>query len=132
MPDEKFAQILGVFDEKLNFNLAMGESFGKTQIYKKLNATCKYIEQDSKENYARLKREGDEFYIKLRSIYSDKSKEVDVLEFLKEYKESFKSKKEIKVFDEELYSFKNILPFMREMSVKSVINLFMQRLSKER
>ncbi len=130
LPDEKFAQILGVFDEKLNFNLAMGESFGKTQIYKKLNATCKYIEQDSKENYARLKREGDEFYIKLRSIYSDKSKEVDVLEFLKEYKESFKSKKEIKVFDEELYSFKNILPFMREMSVKSVINLFMQRLSK--
>jgi len=130
LPDEKFAQILGAFDEKSNFNLAMGEPFINAQIYKKLNATCKYIEQDSKENYARLVREGDEFFIKLRTIYHDKSKEVDVLEFLKEYKESFKSKKEIKIFDEELYSFKNILPFMREMSVKSVINLFMQRLSK--
>ncbi|MDD3475644.1 MAG: PD-(D/E)XK nuclease family protein [Sulfurimonas sp.] len=129
LPDDKFVQVLGAFDEKSNFNLAMGEPFTTTQIYKKLNATCKYIEQDSKENYARLVREGDEFFIKLRVIYNEKSKDVDILEFLKEYKESFKSKKEIKVFDEEIYSFKNILPFMREMSVKSVINLFMQRLS---
>ncbi|ABB43369.1 conserved hypothetical protein [Sulfurimonas denitrificans DSM 1251] len=130
LPDEKFATVLGVFDEKSNFNFAMGEPFTNTQIYKKLNATCKYIEQDSKENYARLRREGDEFLIKLSAIYMGKSKDVDVLEFLKEYKESSSSKKEIKIFDEELYKFKNILPFMREMSVKSVINLFMQRLSK--
>lgn len=40
------------------------------------------------------------------------SQDVDILGFLKEYKESFGDKREIKIFEEELYSFKHILPFM--------------------
>ena len=129
LPDEKFAKILKSFDEKSNFNFAMGEPFSSTMIYEKLNATCQFIEQDSKENEAKLERVGDELYMELRSIYHKKSGEVDILEFLKRYKESFSSKKELKIYEEELYGFKNILPFMRDMSIKSILNVFLQRLS---
>ncbi|OHE00238.1 MAG: hypothetical protein A2W82_03265 [Sulfurimonas sp. RIFCSPLOWO2_12_36_12] len=129
LPDENFANILKIFDEKSNFNFAMGESFGSTEIYEKLNATCKFIEQDSKENEARLQRVQDEFYMEIRSIYGKKSQDVDILEFLNRYKESFSDKKEQKIFEEEVYNFKNILPFMRDMSVKSLLSVFLQRLA---
>ena len=130
LPDENFAQMLKAFDEKSNFNFAMGEAFSQTKIYEKLNATCKFIEQDSKENEARVKRTGDELLRELFKIYYKSAADVDILEFLKKYKESFSDKKELKIYEEELYSFKNILPFMKEMSVKSLLSVFLQRLSK--
>ena len=128
LPDENIAEKLKSFDDKSNFNFAMGESYKNTLIYEKLNSTCQALEQDSKENYARLERVGDELYVNLLSIYHKSSTDIDILEFLKEYKEQFDNKREIKVFEEELYSFKNILPYMRGMKVKSLISLFLQRL----
>ncbi|MDP2893272.1 MAG: PD-(D/E)XK nuclease family protein [Sulfurimonas sp.] len=130
LPDENFAQMLKAFDEKSNFNFAMGEPFIQTKIYEKLNATCKFIEQDSKENEARVNRAGDEWLRELFGIYYKSAADVDILEFLKKYKESFADKKELKIYEEEIYSFKNILPFMKEMSVKSLLSVFLQRLSK--
>ncbi len=130
LPNESIATLLKSFDEKSNFNFAMGEPFSTTKIYEQLNSTCKVIDQDSKENYARLKRVGDEIYVELLSIYHKKSSEVDFIEFLKKYAESFKSKIHIKIFNEELYSFEKILSFMGDMSVKSLIGLFLQRLAK--
>ena len=129
LPNEKFADTLKLFDTKSNFNFAMGTPFGGSLMYEKLDATCAYIEQNSKENEARMKRVGGEFYHSLRSIYGQMSQDVDILGFLKEYKESFGDKREIKIFEEELYAFKHILPFMHDMSVKSVLNLFLQRVS---
>ncbi|OHE05359.1 MAG: hypothetical protein A3G74_07820, partial [Sulfurimonas sp. RIFCSPLOWO2_12_FULL_34_6] len=131
LPDEKFAPVLKSFDEKSNFNFAMGEPFNLSMIYEKLNSTCQFIEQDSKENASRLERVGDEFYMELRKIYHKKSDEVDILEFLRKYKENFTDKRELKIYEEELYAFKNILPFMRDMSVKSLLSVFLQRLSKQ-
>ena len=130
LPDEKMALSLKSFDEKSNLNFAMGESYTTTLIYQKLKATTSYLDQDSKENLFRLGRFGDEFYVKLISIYHKKSAEVDILSFLNEYKELFSSKIEIKIFEEELYNFKNILEYMKDMSVKSVLSLFLQRLSQ--
>jgi len=129
LPDENFAQLLKSFDNKGNFNFAMGEPFRKTKMFTKLDACMKLLEQDSKENFARLDRVGDELYTNLLAIYYEKSDTVDILEFLKTYKESFTDKKSIKIFDEELYSFKNILPYMKDMLIKSVLSVFMQRLA---
>ncbi|WP_455757000.1 PD-(D/E)XK nuclease family protein [Sulfurimonas sp.] len=129
LPDESMADKLKSFDDKSNFNFAMGESYRNTAIYEKLNSTCQALEQNSNENYSRLERIGDDLYVKLLGIYHKSSSEVDILEFLKEYKESFSDKREIKIFDEELYSFKNILPFMKGMTIKSLISLFLQRLA---
>lgn len=129
LPDENFAPLLKSFDDKGNFNFAMGESFKKSKIFEKLDATCKFIEQDSKENEARLNRVNDDLYMNLREIYYKKSDEVNILEFLKLYKENFSDKTSVKIFEEELYSFKNILPYMKEMNVKSLISVFLQRLA---
>ncbi len=129
LPDEKTAQILKTFDDNSNFNFAMGEPYSKTKTYEKLNSTCQFIEQDSKENEARLERSGEEFYMQLYSIYYKKVFEVDFIEFLNQYKESITSKIELKIFEEEIYSFKTVLPYMQEMSIKSLISVFMQRLA---
>ena len=129
LPDEKMAELLKSFDEKSNFNFAMGEPFSKSKIYTKLNATTKVIEQDSRENDARVERVGDELYASLKSIYFKKSGEVDFIEFLQNTQELFNSKSELKIYQEEIHSFKNILPIMKEMSVKSLMSVFLQRLS---
>jgi len=129
LPDEKMASILKSFDDKSNFNFAMGESFSKSKIYEKLNATCKALDQDSKENYSRLARVGDETYLVLKSIYYKNSNEIDIIKFLNGYKEQFTNKNELKIYDEELYNFKHILPFMQEMGTKSILSIFLQRLA---
>ena len=130
LPDEGSAATLRAFDKRSNFNFAMGEPYTKTEIYEKLDATCKFIEQDSKENYARVKRVGNELYGELLGIYYERSDEVDIIEFLNRYKENFSDKRALKIFEEELYSFKNILPFMKEMLIKSLLSVFLQRLAK--
>ncbi|DAB30716.1 MAG TPA: hypothetical protein CFH84_02600 [Sulfurimonas sp. UBA12504] len=130
LPDEKFADILKLFDEKSNFNFAMGESFANTQSYQKLDVTLQAIESDTKENEAKLTRVGDEMYLELFSIYYKNAKEINILEYLEKYIEFIASKVERKIFSEEIYSFKNILPFMQEMSVKSLLHLFLQRLGQ--
>ena len=130
LPNEKMADIIKTFDEKSNLNFAMGESYSKGVIYQKLKATVMYLDQDSKENLHRLHRVGDEAYLKLLSIYKKNSSEVDFISFLNEYKEFFSSKRELRIFEEEIYSFKPLLEHMKEMNVKSVLSLFLQRLSQ--
>ncbi|MEO1954413.1 MAG: PD-(D/E)XK nuclease family protein [Campylobacterales bacterium] len=128
LPNESTAKVLKLFDEKRNFNFAMGKAYRDTKIYEKLSATIKYIEQISKENEARLARVEDDIYVELLSIYYKDIKEVDIVSFLKAYKERFSSKVEIKIFDEEIYSFEKILPNLKDMSVKLALSLFLQRL----
>ncbi len=130
LPDEKMANMLKIFDEKSNFNFAMGESYTNTLIYEKLDATLKAIDQSTKENLARLNRVDDDLYTELLSICYKKSTESDIIEFLKKYKESIANKNELKIFEEEIFSFKYILPHLQDMNVKSVLNLFLQRLSQ--
>jgi len=130
LPDEKFATLLRTFDEKSNFNFAMGEPFSKTNIYEKLNSSCKAIEQSSQENSARLTRVGDEIYKKLFSIYYKKVHEVEVTEFLYEFLDHCETTKvQEKIFKEQVYTLKNIIHSMKDMSVKSLISLFLQRLA---
>lgn len=130
LPDEKFATLLKTYDDKSNFNFAMGEPYSKTKIYEKLNASCKAIEQLSQENSARLERVGDEIYKTLRSIYYKKVEEVNIIELLQSFLESCEvTKVEKKIYNEQVYALKNILISMKDMSVKSLISLFLQRLA---
>jgi RecB family exonuclease len=129
LPNETTAKVLKLFDEKSNLNFAMGEGFSQTQIYEKLYATLQEIDQDSKENKARLKRVADDFYVELLGISHKTTKEVDIIEFLQRYKEGFSTKREIKIFEEEIYSFKKILPNLADMGIKSILTLFLQRLA---
>jgi ATP-dependent helicase/nuclease subunit B len=129
LPDEQFAQMLKSFDTESNFNFAMGESFAITQVYQKLHATSQAIENDSKENLARLKRLGSEFYLELFPLYKKEAKDVDFLALLNGFSESISNKQERKIYEEEIFHFKTILPFMQSMRIKSLLHLFLQRLS---
>jgi len=130
LPDESMATVLKTFDDKANFNFAMGEAYSNSSIYKKLNATVQALEVNSKENYARLNRLGDEIYTELKSVYHKSSSEVDFIDVLSRYKELFSNKQEIKIYEEELHNFKSLLSFIGEMNIKSLLSLFMKRLSK--
>ena len=129
LPDESRAAMLKQFDEKCNFNFAMGEPFTSSIIYTKLNASIKRLELDSQENSARLNRVTDELYIKLSEIYYKSQNEIDFIAFLTTVTELINDKKELKIYTEELYSFEKIIPFMKDMNLKSLLSLFMQRLA---
>ncbi|WP_457749888.1 PD-(D/E)XK nuclease family protein [Sulfurimonas sp.] len=129
LPNESMAQMLKSFDEKCNLNLAMGDSFRNAGLYIKLNATLNAIEQDSKENEARVQRVGDELFLKLHSIYYKKVSQIDFIERMQEISESFTNKIEKKILNQELHKIEKILSFMQDMSVKSLLNIFMQRLA---
>ncbi|HIP54581.1 MAG TPA: PD-(D/E)XK nuclease family protein [Sulfurimonas autotrophica] len=129
LPNEAMAPLLKSFDEKSNLNFAMGESYKNTSIYTKLSATLSAIEQDSKENEARVQRVGDELFLLLQSIYYKKVSEVDFVAVMQEMLTFFTNKQEKKIFLEELHKIEKILAFMQDMGVKSLMNIFMQRLS---
>ncbi|MBL1243137.1 MAG: PD-(D/E)XK nuclease family protein [Sulfurimonas sp.] len=129
LPDESRAPMLKIFDEKCNFNFAMGEAFISSSIYIRLNASIKRLDLDSQENSARLDRVGNELYTKLSSIYYKSLSEVDFIAFLSELGEFISDKKELKIYNEELYSFEKIISFMKDMNIKSLLSLFMQRLA---
>lgn len=129
LPDESLAQTLRSFDEKSNFNFAMGEPFVTSELYKKLNASIKVIEQKSEENYHRVQRVGDEIYLTLLGIYAKSIEEVDFIDFLESLSSYFKNKREVKIFSEEIHKFKNILPSLQKMNIKSLMSMFMSRLA---
>jgi inactivated superfamily I helicase len=131
LPDESMAAKLKSFDTKYNFNFAMGESLKHSEIYQKLNSVSQALDQKSSQNYARLTRLDfdNEIYLELLPIYHKNIDEVDIIEFLTRYKKQFSNKREIKIYDEELYNFKNIIPYMSGMKIKAVISTFLQRLS---
>ncbi len=134
LPDEAIASSLKLFDEKFNFNFAMGEPYKKSIVYEKLSATLEFFEQNSKENEARMQRLGSEFYALLSPLYYKKSSQVDIEKFLETYKESFdpqdkNEKLMISLYEAELYKFKRILPHLGDMTTKSVLSMFMQRLA---
>jgi len=129
LPNEQIATLVKSFDIKGNLNFAMGDSYAHSLIYRKINATVKLIEQDSKENLARIERVGDDLFTKILNIYYKKSEEVDFTQFLNELAQEFTDKQELKIFNEEIYSFSKLINFMKDMSIKSLLSLFMQRLS---
>lgn len=129
LPDENMASVLQSFDTKSNFNFAMGESYTATPIYQQLYATSQALEQKSQENFARLQRFGDELYVELLGVYHKEGSEIDFIGLLEQYKERFSDKTHIKVFDEEIYSFKKLLGFLKGMKVKALLSLFLQRLA---
>ena len=129
VPNESFAQLLKSFDRKSNLNLAMGEPFTRSQLYIKLQASIDAIDLDSVENRARRERVGDALYVQLLGIYFREANEVDFITSMRKIGELFSEKREITIYEEELFHFEKLLSFMQSMRIKSLLKLFMQRLS---
>jgi len=129
LPNEQMAAQIESFDDKSNFNFAMGSSFTKSTVYKKLYATLMLLDDVTYENIYRLEREGDTLFLLLQPHYKKPLQEVDMIALLETIAQSIASKEEKKIFDEELHNFRAILPFIEEMNLRSALNLFMQRLA---
>jgi len=130
LPNESFAKLLKSFDTKSNLNFAMGEPFTETLLFRRLDATLEMLTQDSAQNRARLKRVGDEIYDAFLKIDKSKDFKAATLQFLEDIREYIEQKDELKIYDEELYSFKKLLPFVSELTLKALLKLFVSRLSK--
>ena len=131
LPNENAAEMLRKFDTKSNLNFAMGESFTSTQIYKHIQATLNYLTQNSQENFHRLQRYGDGILQLLQPHYYTNIQACDVKEIMRALLEFCHNKTERSIVEKELYHFFKLLPFLQEMTLKSVLNLFMQRLSAQ-
>lgn len=129
LPDEQFAATLKLFDEKSNYNFAMGLPFGKTSFYTMLDAAVQAIEVDSKENEARLQRVGDGIYKEICDVYYKNITEIDFTGILGRIGLHAKGKNEQKIYQEELFAFTRLLPYCAGLNVKAALHLFMQRLS---
>ncbi len=130
LPNESKAELLKSFDDKSNFNFAMGSSFKQSKIYTLLDANIKAIEQDSEENKHRARRFGNEIENIIYEMYGARNDFTVIEECFYKLREFIGDKTELKIYDQELYSFLKVLPFMQEMGSKSILNLFMQRLAK--
>jgi len=128
LPNEQSAELLRSFDTKGNFNFAMGESFTKAKIYKLLDAATTTIDQNSKENFARVQRVGESVLGSLLGVYHKQSSEIDLLGLLESFSEYCESKIELNIYKKELHKFKNIVEIMQDMPVKSLLNVFLSRL----
>lgn len=130
LPNEKFAQKLKLFDEKLNFNFAMGFSFAQSVLFQELDAAIKCLDLASKENLHRVARLGKESYDELFNIYFKKDAFDEIIAFLERFSLRSKSKNEKQLFDGEIYSFNKLRPYIENLNTKSLFALFMQRASK--
>ncbi len=129
LPNEQRAKSIRSFDEKSNLNFAMGRSFKESKIYKKLHAASMLLDDVTYENIYRLKREGDALYMLLEQHYKKSIRHVDFIDIMKALEPFITNKDEQKIFQEELYAFHKILPYLREMNFRSALNLFMQRIA---
>jgi RecB family exonuclease len=129
LPNEQSAQSIRSFDTKSNLNFAMGRSFRESQIYKKLHATIMLLDDVTYENIHRLEREGDRLYMLLHQEYKKSMQQVDFMQIMANVEQFIEQKEHKKIFQEELYSFEKLLPFLQEMNFRSALNLLMQRLS---
>jgi len=128
LPNESAAVMLKLFDTKSNLNFAMGESYKESEIYKTIMATLEFLDDKTAQNSARFERVGDGLYTLLSDKYHKPLREVEFLTLMQELRAHFTQKRELEIFDEELFRFEKVLGFMQEMKLRSVLSLFMQRL----
>lgn len=130
LPDKSYAKTLENFDYEKNFNFAFGFGFNRSLIYKKLEAIYLYLSEQTFENRDRLKRLFNEYDTLLEKISSWKNKKTtkeieEIFIFL-----TFEDKEEvIRVFENELYLFKKLLPSLENYTFTKILFLFLNRLS---
>ena len=129
LPNESLKEHLELFDEKSNFNFAMGRSLGESFVYKKIRATLDALDEASVENEARLERYGDELYLKLYGSIKKCVAEVDMTELLESFLEFANGSEEKRILKEEIYRFEKLLGYMQNLSLKAALGIFLSRLA---
>ncbi len=131
LPKSSTSELLDLFDEENNFNFAMGFSYKKSNIYKKLSALYEYyLEQDYQNRYRLLS-----LGYKMEDVYEiikDWGKKTETKKAAVTIKELVaKSDDEVyEIFEDELYLFTRLLPSLCHYPFHKIIHLFLNRLAK--
>ena len=128
LPNENFAEHLKRFDEKCNFNFAMGESLRSCTFLQALDAVTQYLDNKSVQNRSRLNRIGVTLAEGLQSKYKAQMSGLDFELLLQPFVEIEKNKAVKKILEEEFFYFEKLLPILQESSFKSALHLFINRL----
>ncbi len=128
LPNETKVALLQEFDTKSNLNFAMGIPFSLSTIYKKLDAAIRYLDEQNYENIYRVQKFGDEIVTLLSPLYKAQLNTVEVDTLFDTLYCFINDKREKKIFEEEVYSFKKIIPYLENGTIRSALHLFMQRL----
>ncbi|SFV60200.1 FIG00388203: hypothetical protein [hydrothermal vent metagenome] len=127
LPNENLKSSLELFDEKQNFNFAMGKSMQESFVYQKIRATLDALDEESVENEVRLERYGDDLFVALFSHYKKSVSEVDLADILESFLEYAQSNQERRILQEEIYRFKKLLDFMDSLTLKAALTIFLSR-----
>ncbi len=128
LPNENFAEHLKRFDEKCNFNFAMGESLRSCNFLQALDAVTQYLDNKSVQNRSRLNRIGVGLAEGLQSKYKAQMAGLDFELLLQPFVELEKNKAVKKILEEEFFYFEKLLPILQESTFKSALHLFINRL----
>ena len=130
LPDESFQEFLELFDTKRNFNYAMGRSFKSSELYKKLQVTLEIFNDNSLEKEFALNRIKEDLFEYLADMRSQQIT-VRILEEVFEHIALYASTKEEKeIFFEEVYKLLKLYPYIKELDLIAILQLFLNRLSK--
>ena len=128
VPDEGFAEVLRTFDNKRNFNFAMGRALSQTLFYKQLKAYDAYMDDATRQNTARLKRLGNESFALFTECYG---RNFDMQCFKLLIETLLKTEKDtaaIQAVGEVLFHFEKLHSVLTELSFRQGFHLFMERL----
>jgi len=128
LPNENFAEHLKRFDEKCNFNFAMGESLRNSAFVQALEAVSQYLDDKTVQNRSRLNRIGVDLAEGLQSKYKAMMSGLDFKTLMLPFLEIETNKRIIKIIEEELFYFEKLFPILQDSSFKSALHLFLNRL----
>jgi len=131
LPNENFAQHLKRFDEKCNFNFAMGEGLGTCVFVRTLEGVAQYLDDKTVQNRARLNRMGVDLAEGLQAKYKAQMTDLNFEALILPFLEIEKNKAVLKIINEELFYFEKLFPILAESSFKSALHLFLNRLKNK-
>ncbi len=130
LPDESFAKLLELYDDKNNFNFAMGKSFRDGFVYQKLKITLDAIGELNAENQQKLKRFGEDLYERLFGESAKKVSEESLGKILDYIAKDCRTKEEEQILKEERYLFLKLYSHIKDLSLLHALKLYLLRLSK--
>lgn len=139
LPDESFAPTLKRLDNWRNLNFAMGESFTDSVLYKTLEALEKFLyepeEIQHRLRFSRL-RVDESIVESFKSKWSERCSADEIINLLSVFAkdENFlqtyglKTKRELELFEEELFRLSRLLENLQTMQLQKAMKLFLNRL----
>ncbi len=132
LPNSSFLKILEQFDDKNNYNFAMGTSYTKTKTYQNLLAKYEYFSLKDLESKHRLKR----LNIDIQELEFEQQswrKKLSSDELKKKFSTFTQEKndEESEIYFEELHLFSKLFPSLNHQPFHKLLHLFLNRLSSK-